>query len=176
MIRAELEPGEILRWEGRPAPRCFTFRNWRHSLFGILLLLLALWWQRIGLDLAAAEGVGLLGWLPLPAVLAGCYLAFGHLLLARLEWERVAYAVTDRRVLLRRGLLRPRLQQMPLSTLRYVTAAPLGAHLGHLRLADADGRWLILCCLEHGEGVLPLLEAAIAANGVAVGGAGGETV
>lgn len=172
-----LEPDESLRWEARPAPRCWTFRNWRHSLFGAVLLLIALWWQQLGLGLQRETGQLWWALLPLPLVLAGAWLAVGHLVVARCEWSRVAYAVTERRILLRRGLLRSRLRQLPLARLRYCTLTPLGAELAHLRLADVDGVWLTLCCVEHPGRVLPLLEAAIIANGAAPGaGPAGESV
>jgi len=99
-----LLPEESLRWQGRPAPRCWTFRNWRHSLFGMLLLPFSIWWQGIGLSLGREYANVWLFLLPLPVLLFALYLAFGHLLLARLEWERVFFAVTDRRILVRRGV------------------------------------------------------------------------
>ena len=47
--------GETLTWEGRPAPRAFTFRNGLHSLFGILLLVGAIFWQVSACELAKAH-------------------------------------------------------------------------------------------------------------------------
>lgn len=169
MNRPELlAAGETLRWEGRPAPRCWTFRNWRHSLFGGVLLLIALWWQLLGLGVAAESGQLWWGLLPLPVVAAGLWLSVGHLVAARIEWGRVVYLLTERRIVLRRGLWRTAVLQMPLSELRYCTLIPLGAQLAHVRLADAAGNWLTLSCVEHPERLLPWLEAAIVANGAAV--------
>lgn len=159
-----LEDGETLRWEGRPAPRCYTFRNWRHALLGSLLLLLSLFWQTVGWHLATV----VTPWpalLPLPLVLIAAYLSFGHLLLARLEWERVFYAVTDRRVLALGGFRHSTLRQLPLEHLSACRVQSLGRELASLRLRGAgEGADLRLCCLEYPHLVLPLLEAAIAAN------------
>ena len=48
-----LQEGEQLQWSGRPAPRCFTFRHWIHSVFGVLLFLPSLVWLDGGHALAA---------------------------------------------------------------------------------------------------------------------------
>ena len=55
-----LEPGETVRWEGRPAPRCYTFRNWKHSLVGLLLLILTGFWQVMSFGLARDYGLPLI--------------------------------------------------------------------------------------------------------------------
>jgi len=94
-----LAEGETLAWEGRPAPRAFTFRNGLHSLFGVLLLVGAIFWQVIACGLAKAQPWPWPALIPVPFLLAGLYLTFGHLLLARLEWSRVGYAVSNRRLL-----------------------------------------------------------------------------
>ena len=60
-----------------------------------------------------------LAWLPLPFLLLGLYLAIGHLLQARLEWSRVYYAITNRRLLVQRGLLKPCIESLGLSEITY---------------------------------------------------------
>lgn len=158
-----LAPGEILRWEGRPAPRCFTFRNWRHSLFGILLLILASFWQMVGYRLSFDHRSSLLAWVPLPFLLAAVYLCFGHLLVARWEWEKVFYAVTDRRILVRRGLFRPRVEELPLEELTGFRLKPLGEHLATLRVRGGGDRapTIALQCIEYPRQVVELLEEAV---------------
>ncbi|BCR05252.1 hypothetical protein DESUT3_23210 [Desulfuromonas versatilis] len=164
-----LEAGEVLRWEGRPAPRCFTFRNWKHSLFGILLLVLALYWQVVGYQLAKVYEAAWLGWMPLPFIIIALYLSVGHLVLARLEWEKVYYAVTDRRILALRGLRSIRFQSMPLAQLSYFRIKPLGESLGTVRVSCSDSPSpLVVCCIEHPRSMTDLLEEALRANGVAV--------
>lgn len=164
-----LQAGETVRWQGRPAPRCFVFRNWRHSLFGLLLLLLAVWWQTVGLQLASVYGQPLLAWVPLPFVLLGLYLAIGHLLLARCEWPHVFYAVTDRRILVQRGVLRRRLEALPLPAVTWYELRPLGAELASVRIA-AGAASLSLPCIEHPRRPIALLESAMAASGALANG------
>jgi len=161
-----LAAGEAVVWEGRPAPRCYVFRNWRHSIFGVLLLLLSTWWQAVGYQLGQLYESAWLVWVPLPFVLLGLYMAIGHLLLARLEWEHVFYALTDRQVLVRRGLFRRRVACLPLGELDYFQLRPLGEQLGTLRVSGA--RWphiLTLCCIEHPRRLTDHLEAALKESG-----------
>ncbi|MBE0595919.1 MAG: PH domain-containing protein [Desulfuromonadales bacterium] len=160
-----LQPGESLRWEGRPAPTCFCFRNWRHSFYGSLLLVFSVYWLVIGVPLRAVFGHWLLGWAPAPFVLVGLYLSIGHLVHARLEWEKVFYAVTDRRILVRRGFFRPRLQSLPLRELTGFAFQPLGADLGSFRLTGSHSpRALALTCIDHPGRLTSLLELTLAAN------------
>lgn len=165
----QLESGEEVRWEGRPAPRCYTFRNWQHSLFGMLLLVLAVWWQAVGYQLGHVYDSALLIWLPLPFLLVGLYLSLGHVLLARYEWERVFYAVTDHRVLVRRGIFRQRVESLPLSEVTYFQVKPLGKDLATISVI-AEGRGnVVLCCLEHPQRPIELLESAMEVSGALVG-------
>ncbi len=166
-----LEPGEKVLWSGRPAPRCYTFRNGAHSLAGLVLLLPTLVWWWLGRDLAAGGGSAMAAWLPVPFLLVALYLVAGHLVLARLEWEGLFYALTDRRVLVLRGWPRRRLREIPLCALRYFSLRPLGADLATLKLlADPPSRPLNLCCLEHPSLLTPFLEEAIALREPSRGG------
>lgn len=154
-----LESGEVLRWEGRPAPRCFTFRRWRHSLFGILLLILSLYWQIVGYQLSLTYRLPALAWIPLPFLFAAVYLSIGHLLFARREWEHVFFAVTDRRVLAQKGLLRRRLETLRLAEITYFRVTPLGENLGTVRIRSAEGCVpLELPCLEYPRKMTDFLE------------------
>lgn len=162
---ADLQAGEEIRWEGRPAPRCYTFRNWRHSLFGMLLLVLALYWQIVGWQLGSVYRSVLVVLVPFPFLLIGLYLAVGHLLFARLEWERVFYALTDRRLLVRRGLLHRRLESLPLAEMHFFRFKPLGGELGTVRILCRNGGGLRLACLEHPQRLIRLLEARLTAQG-----------
>ncbi len=157
-----LDEGEVLRWQGRPAPRCYTFRNWRHSLFGLFLTLFSAYWQSTGLKMAEEYQLVFLALLPTPLLLVGLYLAIGHLVLARLEWERVFFAVTDRRILLQKGLFRRQVRALALDDLTYMTIRPLGETLGSLRMEGGrpENR-LVFSCLEHPRIVADLLEPVI---------------
>lgn len=162
---ALLHEGEVLRWEAKPAPRCFTFRNWRRSVFGILLLLLAVYWEAVGLSVGAAYSLPFLGWIPVPFIFAGLYLSLGHLLVARLEWDRVFYALTNRRILVRRGLLRRRQLVLELEDLRYYSIRRHGEELASISVVGGDPPvTLSIPCLEYPERLTSVLEAAISAS------------
>jgi hypothetical protein len=160
-----LLPGEVLCWEGRPAPRCYTFRQWRHAAFGGVLTLFCAIWLWMGLDQAAATGWTWLVVLPLPFLAYALWLAGGQLLAARLEWNNVAYAITDRRLLLRGGLLRTRETALPLARLTWFRMQPHGEELGSLRVhGEAGDPVLFLYCIEYPRRPVELLETAIKNN------------
>lgn len=166
---ALLEADERICWEGRPAPRCYTFRNWKHSLFGVLLTLFAAWWQVVGIQLSEVYGLYLLTWLPVPFWLLGIYLAIGHLLLARLEWERVAYAVTDRRLLVRRGIRGRRVDVLPLTEVGYFRLHLFAPELGAVQVHSRRGGTMVrIQCIEYPRRLTSLLEDAMRGSGVLV--------
>lgn len=162
----QLEPGEVVCWEARPAPRCYVFRHWRQSVLGLLLLLLSTWWQAVAYQLGQFFGWLWLAWVPLPFVLLGFYFAIGHLLLSRLEWEHVFYALTNRRLLVQRGLFRRRVASLLLDEIDYFQLHSLGEHLGTLRVSGGrPGRTLHLCCIEHPRQITDRLDAMLAIHG-----------
>lgn len=156
--------GETLRWEARPAPRCYTFRHWRHSVFGLIFLVICGCWQVLGLTMAKAYTVPWLAWLPLPFVLIGLYFFVGHLVQARLEWNHVYYAITDRRVITQRGLTRRRQQSIELSDVTYFKLHRQSEQLGTLRVHQGREQHLVLHCIEHPRRATDLLEEAIKQN------------
>lgn len=162
-----LLPGEVLRWEGRPAPRCYTFRQWRHALFGGVLTVFCVVWLWMGVVQVAATGWAWPALLPLPFLAYALWLAGGQLLLARLEWNRVAYVITDRRLIVRGGVLRPVETELPLEQLTWFRLQSLGEELGSLRVhGRSDDPALFLHCLEYPRRPAELLEAAIKAKHV----------
>jgi len=163
---AYLEPGEQLRWEGCPAPRSFVFRNWKHSLFGLFLLIVAGFWEAMAIGLADTHQSPWMYWLPVPFIVGGLYLAIGHLLLARIEWDRVGYAATDRRLLACKGLFSSRLETFKLSDLAYFKVTPLGKQLATIQARSADRKQkLTLTGVESPESVISVLETALRDNG-----------
>ncbi len=159
-----LEDGEIVRWEARPAPRCYTFRHWRHSVFGLIFLAICSYWQVLGIAMADSYAIRWLAWLPLPFVITGLYFFVGHLVQARLEWNHVYYAITDRRVIVQRGLARPYSSFIELSEVTYFRMHRQGEQLGTLRVHQGREQQLVLHCLEHPHRATELLEKAIARN------------
>lgn len=156
-----LENGEEIRWEGRPAPRCYTFRHWRSSVFGIIFLAICSYWQLLGLEVSVEYDLAWLAWLPLPFLLIGFYLAIGHLLQARLEWNHVYYAITDHHLLVQRGLLQRRIQSLKLQEITYLSLHRQGEQLGTLHAHKGQEMKLTLHCIEHPRQPTELLEAAI---------------
>jgi hypothetical protein len=160
-----LQHGEALHWEGRPAPRCYVFRGWRHALFGLVLAGFCVFWTVMGVQQAAETGWRWLALVPLPFLAYALWLAVGQLVAARLEWSRVAYAITDRRIEVRGGLLRTRTAMLPLERVTWFRLQPHGEELGTLRIhGEADDPVLFLHCIEYPRRAASLLEVAIGAN------------
>lgn len=157
----ELAVGEEVRWEGRPAPRCYTFRHWRHSVFGFIFLIICGYWQILGLEMSLEYDMTWLAWLPTFFLLVGFYLAFGHLLQARLEWNHVCYMITDRRLLVMRGLLQHRIESLELAEITYFSLSYQGEQLGTLRIYQGGERRITLHCLEYPYQAADLLKVAI---------------
>lgn len=141
-------PDETLLWAGRPAPRCFTFRNWRQSLVGLGLTLPCLFWQIVGIELAAAGAPAWVAWLPLPFLLGTLWLAGGHLFAARIEWEHLFYALTDRHLYLQSGLYRIRQTRVERSAITGIERRDYGQCLATFTVSTDRGS-LRLCCLEE---------------------------
>jgi len=164
-----LAEGERIDWQGRPAPRCYTFRNWIHSLFGVVILLAAICWFVLAVELGQTEQNVLLVWMPLPFLLAGFYLSVGHLILSRFEWERVYYALTDQRLVATRGYFRPRVDSVALAEIVWFELRPLGDQLGTVRVRCRDlQQRLTISCIEYPHKLTDLLEVVIQGNGIDV--------
>jgi hypothetical protein len=160
--------GETICWEGRPAPRCYIFRHWRHALFGFIILAICGYWQVLGFEVAESYNSMWLAFLPLPFLLFGCYLSVGHLFQARLEWNHVRYMITDRRLLVQRGLLKRRVESLELRDITYFSLSHQGEHLGTLRVHKGLEQQLILHCVEYPRQATALLEVAMAAKDTGV--------
>jgi hypothetical protein len=157
-----LQSGEILQWEGRPAPRCYTFRHCGQALFGLLLTFFCAVWTWLGMQQSAETGWPWLAWVPLPFLGYALWLACGQFLAARLEWNRVAYAITDQRLILRRGLLRQYQAVLPLDRVTWFRLQPHGEELGTLRVhGEAGDPVLMLHCIEYPRQATGFLEKAI---------------
>ena len=157
------EDEEIL-WEGRPAPRCFTFRRWYHSIFGLLLLPLCWVWLDGGQALAVSRSEPLWGYIPWAGFAVACYFVCGHLVRARLEWERTFYAITSQRVVAVGGWPSKQVRTLPRASLRHLKLVPRGEQLGSLFLRGGGAEVLVLACVEHPSSAIELLEAWIREN------------
>ncbi len=89
-LQWDLDPDEILLWQGRPAPRCYVFRHWLQALVGSVLFLASSFWLMVGYQLVEAHGYN--RWLlavPGLLVLFSFLVGPGQIILARLTWEKV---------------------------------------------------------------------------------------
>lgn len=158
-----LGKNEVLRWEAKPAPRCYTFRNWRRSVLGLLLLLLGVYMEMVGLGMSGAWRKPVLAWLPLPFILAGLWYAVGHLFLARREWEKVFYAAGSERLYVQRGLFRPRRETLGFAEVTGYRLRRHGADLATVEVFGSDEKTSLgFFCIEHPEKLTHLLEQAMA--------------
>jgi hypothetical protein len=149
----------LVLWEGRPAPRAFTFRNWRRSAW-VLVLCLPVF--ALAAILLRGTGVSLSSPVVFVTVVFLGLLCFwgtvGHLFHARLLWEREFYVLTDRRLLVMSGLFGGRISTLDLGELAEVSLARQGPTLGTVTVRRRNtGRPIILHCLEHPELLLEKL-------------------
>lgn len=159
-----LQEGESIAWQAKPAPRCYTFRHWRHSIFGLVFLAICSYWQVLGVAMAKEYETVWLAWLPLPFIVIGVYFAMGHLVQSRLEWSNVDYLITNRRVIVRRGLVQLTEHALELAEVTYFSLQMQGEQLGTLRIHQGESKYLLMHCLEYPQLATVLLEQAIARN------------
>ena len=161
-----LNDNETIVWQGKPAPRCYTLRNWPHSLFGLVLLLSCLVWFYVGVNIEHDTYQAVYSWIPVPFLLASLYLIIGHLLIARLEWESVYYAVTDQRILVQRGLVKKTVVMLLLKDVTWFRLKPFTENLGSVSIRGQNqAPQLTIACIEHPRQFTDLLEAAMVQSG-----------
>jgi hypothetical protein len=149
--RDYLQKGESICWEGRPAPRAFTFRHWRWSaaalVSGLVLAGLAMPAIRAGEPSGSIGSV-----LPAALGLLVFWGLFGPYLCARLAWEREFYALTDRRLLISSGLFACKVSACYRNELGEVSLRRLGPALATITFSRKEGCGQVtLACLEHPE-------------------------
>jgi hypothetical protein len=115
-LRARLEPGERILWEGRPLRLPYAFRGSPFVfVFSLVWLGFALFWEGGVLSILNAP--------PFFAVwgaffvATGLYIAVGRYWVALREADRTWYLVTDRRVAIRTGAFGPRTIELSLGSL-----------------------------------------------------------
>jgi len=145
-----LDEGETLLWQGRPAPRCYTFRNWKLSAAGTLLFMACSFWMLLGIQLVKSENYSmLLVLITIPLVVTTFFLGPGQLVLARLRWEKLFYALTDQRLLVRDGILSVQFREFSLEEISGWQQRRFGPDLASIRILRGDEAPQILACLEQ---------------------------
>jgi len=161
---------ELLIWQGRPAPRCFTFRRWRRILFWFSVFVVAGVWQWIGWTVYMDDGRALWSFIPFPLLMLAFCLSVGSVVRARLEWEHVFYVLSTEKLRIQCGIPR-RIISFALDELSYARLdlyAENGKNsglkrekfgnsgLGKLYL-EFGSRRVALSCVEQAEGLYELL-------------------
>lgn len=142
-------------------------RNWPHSLFGLVLLIACLVWFYVGMHIEQESPSTVFGWIPIPFLLASLYLVVGHLILARLEWDSVYYAVSNQRVLVNRGVFKQSVSSLTLTDITWFSLKPYSETLGTVSIrARGVETKLIIACIEQPRSFTDLLEAAMRQSGV----------
>jgi len=154
----QLEAEERIVWQGRPAPRAYTFRNWRWSLQAAAGLVMVLFFRQgngpIQVDYAVDQ------WWTLAGLVVGFWAGIGHILWARMEWEHVFYMMTDQRLVAVSGVLGRRHQVFCLEQLEKVEQQALGTALATVKVFGGGER-MTLHCLEYPHLLLQLLSSHV---------------
>jgi len=153
-----LTDAEIIVWEGRPAPRCYTFRHWLQAAIGTVLFLASSFWFMVGIQLIRAQGYSWgLAVAPFLFALVAFCIGPGQLILARLRWEKIFYALTDQRLLVRNRLVGNKISDYPLANFKQFQQKKYGRQLVSLRLSFKGSPAITLECLEYPENLLKRL-------------------
>jgi hypothetical protein len=115
-LRARLEAGEQIIWDGRPLRLAYTFRGSPFVfVFSLVWLGFALFWEGSVLSFDDAPLFFALWGAMFVAI--GLYVAVGRFWVAAREADRTWYLVTDQRVLIRTGAFSPRTIELSLGSL-----------------------------------------------------------
>ncbi|NLC71780.1 MAG: PH domain-containing protein [Desulfuromonadaceae bacterium] len=150
---------EKILWEGCPAPGCYFFRHWRRSFWALAGACPALYFWLFSCHQP----------LRLPLTVVGVAVAVwffpGGLLWSRLQWGAVFYAVTDRYLLAVSGRFRRRWVRLPLDSINNIDIVWYGQNLATVTVCGDGGTRLALCCLEHPDHLISILENRHGAGG-----------
>lgn len=147
-----LAEGETILWQGRPAPRCYTFRHWFQATIGTVLFLASSFWLMVGAQLVYYQGHSWwLAFAPFLLTVAAFFIGPGQLALARLRWEEIYYALTDQRLLVRNKLIICKSITYKMDDFRKYQQKTYGKNLLSLKLFFKDSPPVTLECLEHPE-------------------------
>jgi len=147
-----LSDDETLLWQGRPAPRCYTFRHWLQALIGTVIFFASSFWLMVGMQLVkAGEVPSVLLIAPLLLAVAAFFIGPAQLIFARLRWEKIFYALTDQRLLIKNRLFGQKILVFDLADYKQYKQKRYGKQLVSLRLIFRNKPAIVLECLEHPE-------------------------
>lgn len=153
-----LEGEERIVWQGRPAPRAYTFRNWRWSMQAAAGLAMVLFFRQGNGPLQVNYAVD--QWWTWAGLVVGFWAGIGHILWARMEWEHVFYLMTDRRLVAVSGIMGRRHQVLCLDQLEKVEQQALGTSLSTVKVFGG-GQRMTLHCLEYPHHLLQFLSSHV---------------
>ena len=147
--------GEKILWQGRPAPRCYTFRHWLQATIGTLIFLASSFWTMVGLQLVRAEGYSL-GLIIAPILLAiiAFFVGPGQIILARWRWEKIFYVLTDQRLMVRNRIFGDKTFSYQMDLFKSYKHKKYGKQLSSYRFSFKGSKPIVLECLEHPENLL----------------------
>ncbi len=151
MNAIELETGEKILWQGRPAPRCYTFQYWKQALVGSTLFLVSSFWLMLALELINEGQPVWLAVLPLPLIMGSFFFGPAQILLARWRWPKIFYQLTDKQLGTSAG------RSVQLSKITDIKLKKQGESLASLRVAVEDSKPLIIHCIEQPDRLISLL-------------------
>jgi hypothetical protein len=115
-----LLPGETVLWMAKPERRLFLRKYGPVSTWGLGMIAIMAFWFAVSVVLAGGvEPIihNLVFFWALPSIAVGLLLIYGPLFVAAREWSHTEYVLTNRRLILRRGVWSPTLSVIPLSEL-----------------------------------------------------------
>lgn len=148
----KFDKGENILWQGRPAPRCYTFQYWKQALAGATLFLASSFWLMLALELIEDGQPFWLALLPLPLIIGSFFFGPLQIILARWRWAKVFYHLTDKALYLSES------KSAQLSEIIEIKVKKKGEHLASLRVAVEYSDPLIIHCIEQPDSLLALLK------------------
>ncbi len=153
-----LEDDESIVWQGRPAPRCYTFRHWLQATIGTILFLACSFWLMVGVQLVRSEGHS--QWLilaPSLLVIGAFIVGPGQLIVSRWRWGKIFYLLTDQRLLVKNKLFGIKVLSFKRNDFKQFKRKEYGRNLLSLRLSFKGSSPVVLECLEHADNFIHLL-------------------
>ncbi len=143
--------GEEVLWQGRPAPRCYTFQYWKQAVIGSTLFLASSFWLMLALELIDSGQPFWLALLPLPLIVGSFIFGPLQIILARWRWAKIFYHLTDE------SLYFSASKSVQLAEITDIKVKKLGEQLASLRVAVEGSSPLVIHCIEQPDSLLALL-------------------
>ncbi len=121
--------------KGQPNKRRFALRGWWLTPFALLWAGFAIFWEA---SVLASNAPLLFRVWGIPFVLVGLYLVLGRFFVAAREADTTWYAVTNRRILIRSGIMRRTTTELDIRHLPSLQISEQGSHFGAITFGNAS--------------------------------------